>query len=483
MKPDSQRIGRISPLGLIVAMLLGLLGVQAAAGTAAHASTSQFRGVNWANPNDNFVTGDITPVGLSNTDSYSTTYTKATSILKGFQVLGANTVRMAFNRATVTGSWWNSYTAAVDAATALGMNVVLAPWLQHGTIGDSTSFYAMWDTVINKYVSNSNIYFDIMNEPAGYSATSEDNLAAAWVAHYPQIPRGRIIVPGSGADQTLCTVGADARLSGTLLSIHIYGMFGDSHTTEAAWTSDFQGHLCGYASRAVLTEFGAPMTTGVNYDGPRDGKNDVSYLYAITDAVRSQAMGSILWTGVKNAAQTQGPGPCENASCAITSLQGTAPNYTLSVTNHSGLDRLQYGWGGTGGGGGATTGPIHAIGAGKCLDVPNVSHTSGTVVQIWDCNDGTNQTWTHTSGNQLTVYDTAKCLGAAGSQTAAGTPVDIQNCNGGANQQWSLNANGTITSVQSGLCLNVTGASTANGAKVELWTCNGGSNQQWKLGN
>jgi hypothetical protein len=30
--------------------------------------------------------------------------------------------------------------------------------------------------------------------------------------------------------------------------------------------------------RAVVTEFGAPMTTGVNYDGPKDGNNDISYL-------------------------------------------------------------------------------------------------------------------------------------------------------------------------------------------------------------
>jgi hypothetical protein len=44
----------------------------------------------------------------------------------------------------------------------------------------------------------------------------------------------------------------------------------------------------------VLTEFGVPMNTGVNYDGSRDGTNDVSYLYALTDTVRNKGMGSIL---------------------------------------------------------------------------------------------------------------------------------------------------------------------------------------------
>jgi hypothetical protein len=481
MESSKRRFRRLTPVGLVVAMLLGLLGMQAATGTAAQATTSQFHGLNWADPNDNFVTGDLQPVGLYDTDSYATVYAKSTSILKGFQALGANTVRMPLNEATVSGSWWNNYTAAFDTATALGMNVVLTPWLQNGVIGDSNAFYAMWDKVINKYQSNSRVYFGIMNEPWGYSNTDEDNLAAAWVARYSQIPRGRIIVPGAW-EGNLCTVGADSRLSGTLLSLHDYTLGGETHPTEADWITSFENNICGYDSRAFLTEFGVPMNTGVNYDGPRDGTNDVSFLYALTDTVRKQGMGSLLWTGVKYASQTQGPGPCENASCAITSLQGTAPNYTLSITNQSGLDRLQYGWGTSSTGGGATTGSLHAVGAGKCLDVPGATQTNGTVTQIWDCNGGTNQTWTHTASNQLTVYGGAKCLDATGNQTTAGTPVEIWDCNGGTNQQWTLNSNGTITGVQSGLCLDVTGGSTTDGAKIELWNCTGGSNQQWTLG-
>ncbi len=138
--------------------------------------------------------------------------------------------------------------------------------------------------------------------------------------------------------------------------------------------------------------------------------------------------------------------------------------------------------GGSGGGGGG--GAIHAVGAGKCLDVPGLSTTTGTQLDIWTCNGGTNQAWTHTSANQLTVYSgsSQRCLDAYNNQTSPGTKVDIWTCTGGANQQWNVNSNGTITSAQSGLCLDVTGASTANGALAELWTCNGGSNQQWSIG-
>ena len=140
--------------------------------------------------------------------------------------------------------------------------------------------------------------------------------------------------------------------------------------------------------------------------------------------------------------------------------------------------------GASSGGGGTSTGAVHAVGAGKCLDVPNATTTAGTQLQIWDCSGAANQTWTHTSTNQLTVYSGSSlmCLDAYNHQTTAGTKVEIWGCNGGANQQWLINSNGTITGVQSGLCLDVTAASTANGALVELWTCNGGSNQRWTLG-
>ncbi len=133
---------------------------------------------------------------------------------------------------------------------------------------------------------------------------------------------------------------------------------------------------------------------------------------------------------------------------------------------------------------GGSSGEVHAVGAGKCLDVPGSTTTAGTQLDIWTCNGGSNQIWTHTSAGQLTVYSggSQMCLDAFNNQTTPGTKVEIWTCNGQANQQWNLNSNGTITGVQSGLCLDVTGASTANGALAELWTCNGQSNQQWTLG-
>jgi hypothetical protein len=126
----------------------------------------------------------------------------------------------------------------------------------------------------------------------------------------------------------------------------------------------------------------------------------------------------------------------------------------------------------------ASSGALRGVGSNRCLDVPGASQTNGTTTQIWDCWGGTNQQWTLTDSNQLTVYGN-KCLDVPGHATTSGTRPVIWDCNGGTNQQWRVNTDGTVVGVESGLCLSVVGAGTANGTAVEIATCNGGSNQKW----
>jgi hypothetical protein len=128
--------------------------------------------------------------------------------------------------------------------------------------------------------------------------------------------------------------------------------------------------------------------------------------------------------------------------------------------------------------GGGTAGVLRGVGSNRCLDVPGLATTNGTLLQIWDCNGGANQQWTALSNGELQVYGN-KCLDVPNNATTAGTRVEIWDCNDGANQRWTLNSNGTVVGAGSGLCLDVTGAGTANGTAVEIWTCNGGNNQQW----
>ncbi|GAB2608733.1 non-reducing end alpha-L-arabinofuranosidase family hydrolase [Streptomyces capparidis] len=126
----------------------------------------------------------------------------------------------------------------------------------------------------------------------------------------------------------------------------------------------------------------------------------------------------------------------------------------------------------------ASSGALRSVASNKCLDVVGAGQTDGTALQLYDCWGGTNQQWTSTDSNQLTVYGN-KCLDVPGHATTPGTRVHIWSCTGGANQQWRVNTDGTVVGVQSGLCLEAAGAGTANGTAVQIGTCNGGSHQKW----
>nr|WSW48851.1 endo-1,4-beta-xylanase [Streptomyces sp. NBC_01001] len=122
------------------------------------------------------------------------------------------------------------------------------------------------------------------------------------------------------------------------------------------------------------------------------------------------------------------------------------------------------------------SGQAKGVGSGRCLDVPGASTTDGTQLNLWDCNNRTNQQWSYTAAGELRVYGD-KCLDAAG--TGNGTKVQIYSCWGGDNQKWRLNSDGSIVGVQSGLCLDAAGTGTANGTLIQLYSCSGGSNQRW----
>ncbi|MFI6160323.1 MULTISPECIES: endo-1,4-beta-xylanase [Micromonospora] len=157
------------------------------------------------------------------------------------------------------------------------------------------------------------------------------------------------------------------------------------------------------------------------------------------------------YTSVLNALNAAGPGPTGGPTSTPTATPTTPPPS-----------------------GGANR--IVGSQSGRCIDVPNVSQSDGTRVQLYDCHGQSNQQWTYTASKQLTVYG-SKCLDANGSGN--GAAVQIYSCNGQANQQWNVNSNGTISGVQSGRCLDVWG--TGNGQQVQLYDCHGQANQQFRL--
>ena len=64
----------------VLAVLLCFFALSASVPGAAAASpprTNDFRGVNWADPRDNYADDEVVPSGLSTADDYATTYRKA----------------------------------------------------------------------------------------------------------------------------------------------------------------------------------------------------------------------------------------------------------------------------------------------------------------------------------------------------------------------------------------------------------------------
>jgi endoglucanase len=453
-----------------------------AAGTSAASSTAGIKGLNWADSADNYSSGNVVPSGLNASDSYAATQIKANNILAAFQQQGANTIRIPINPPTVSGTWWSGYTGAIDAATAKGMNVILGYWEASssgdGLVDDTTDFWNMWQTVVNKYGATPNIYFEVFNEPHGYSVSALTNLYAEWLGKYPSVPAGRVLLDGAGYATDVNDVGADSRLTGCPLSYHNYTWFNNSLTTSADWEGAVQ--TISYPTRTVMTEFGSPMTTGDNYLGAPGTNRDIAYLQGITNQLRSSGIGGVYWPGLRI-----------GDTYSLLTLSGTS----LTVNNSSGLSRLQYAWGNTTIAqpyGSFSSGNWYEIAnrnSGDVLDVNGQSTAAGARIIQWSYWGGNNQQWSLAAldSGYYTVNNrnSSLLLDVAGASKVSGDSVIQWTADGGLNQQWQVIDIGfgyyQIVNHNSGLSLDVNGASTANGAGIIQWPVNGGSNQQWQI--
>lgn len=305
-------------------------------GTGGGAPAQSFHGVNWAAPGDNYASGPVVPSGLSTSDSYATVYSTAMRVVAGFRKnLDANTLRLPVNPASVgdASAWWKSYRGAIDAATASGFRVILSYWDKQspndGKIDDVTAWNQMWATLTSTYAKNPLVYFEPMNEPYGYTDAQWIQICTTWLADYPAIPRGRVVISGAGYNDHVTTVGAASALDGTLLSLHFYGFWASS-TTEADWLANLEPRLGTYQSRTIIDEAGAPMTTGLNY-ATGDGNQYTSYFDATTDYARQHHMGLVYWPGLRTG--------------DTYSMETLEPDGTLVNNNASGVAQLEWGYG------------------------------------------------------------------------------------------------------------------------------------------
>jgi hypothetical protein len=278
------------------------------------AETAGIHCFNWADAGDNFQKGALVLTGLSATDSYDTVLASSNAIISGFKtVLGANTFRMPINETTVnTATTWAAYKGIFDAAISQNMKVIVAYWLPPGSnhIADMTTWNTMWSTVVAAYGTNDLVYFDVFNEPSGYSATAFITLVQNWMTANPSVPANRVIVAGTTTDIDVNQQGA--ALPNCLLSLHIYDSVGN---TVAAAEAALKTHAGPYYNRTIVTEYVGQSL----------------FLQGITTQMKAYGMGSCYWAGL------EGTG-------GIAKLSGTAPNYTVTVNNATTLATIQSGW-------------------------------------------------------------------------------------------------------------------------------------------
>ncbi|MCU4677395.1 RICIN domain-containing protein [Catenovulum sp. 2E275] len=452
---------------------------------------SGIAGVNWADGRDNFVDGWVIPSGLNSSDDYNTIAAKTDSIINEFQanMQGVNTVRLPINEPSVLENWWDSYKAAIDKASEKNMKVILGYWekssMKDGRIDDTTQFWQMWNKVVAEYQNDSNIYFEVMNEPFGYSASELKTVYADWLSTYSSIPRSRILLGGTGYSENVVPIGSDSQFDGTLLSLHNYAFWDKSITSEATWESNWRGRFGVYASRTVVTEYGAPMTSGLDYDNTASSSETtenqayIAYIRASSRVFRNDNVASVYWPGLR-----------DNDSYTIQTRGGSGNNITLSTTNNSGLNQIICGWG-------EIQCEVSIDGSyrivnrnsAKDLDVDGGATNDGANVLQWTWNSGSNQQWeliaTGDGYYKVKNVNSGKLLDVNGGSTSDGANILQWPDNGGYNQHWQLEDMGNgyhqLINRASGKALDVNQGQTQNGANVIQWTDNNGNNQQWEL--
>lgn len=320
----------------------GVLAAMVISAVNSFAVTSQFRGVNWADKRDNFVSDVLVLSGLSLSDNYQSASVVADRVIGQFQELfGTNSVRIPVNEPTVL-KFWDTYTGVIDMGLSKG-RIVMGYWgpAQPSGPKNMNDWWSMWAKIVEKYGDHPNAYFEIFNEPHMYSKTELRDLYAQWLSKFPNVPRDHILLDGSGLAWNVPDIADDPRFEGCLFAVHEYTFWNMSITTEQGWKNSFKGKVGKYIDRTVCTEWGGAMSpgdkAGVHYDYMDYNSTPTNYFMAyirgMSDQLREWEMGSFYWPGLR-----------DGDWYSMTKRSGEGANIKLEIVNQSGVDRMKMAW-------------------------------------------------------------------------------------------------------------------------------------------
>lgn len=117
---------------------------------------------------------------------------------------------------------------------------------------------------------------------------------------------------------------------------------------------------------------------------------------------------------------------------------------------------------------------------GMCLEIAQSNWATNARIQVWPCNNGTNQKWQY---KDSTLYNPAsgKCLDIWGGCYWKGSECKaaLWPCNNGKNQEWHVK-DGALVNPYRQMCLDVFNG-VSQGAHVQMFACHGGANQKWRF--
>lgn len=319
-----------------------VLAATALSAVSSFAVTSQFRGVNWADKRDNFVSDVLVLSGMSLSDNYQSASVVADRVIGQFQELfGTNSVRIPVNEPTIL-KFWDTYTGVIDMGLSKG-RIVMGYWgpAQPSGPKNMNDWWSMWAKIVEKYGDHPNAYFEIFNEPHMYSKTELRDLYAQWLSKFPNVPRDHILLDGSGLAWNVPDIADDPRFEGCLFAVHEYTFWNMSITTEQGWKNSFKGKVGKYIDRTVCTEWGGAMSpgdkAGVHYDYMDYNSTPTNYFMAyirgMSDQLREWEMGSFYWPGLR-----------DGDWYSMTKRSGEGANIKLEIVNQSGVDRMKMAW-------------------------------------------------------------------------------------------------------------------------------------------
>ena len=223
---------------------------------------------------------------------------------------------------------------------------------------------------------------------------------------------------------------------------------GDAESAARATASQLSG-LYGISTSAAYAMMGLTPIAGVNDDGTDFSISNASSLesFAASNGVQELSFWEVdgydkgtgyQYSSIFNQISGGGGGtpPPTGATGSITGYEGlclddrsasTADFNPVQVYTCNGTNAQSWTV--------ESNGTLQVLGG--CLDVAGAGTTNGTLVDYYPCNGTGAQSWVHESNGELVNTNSGKCLDDTG-YGGSGTQVQIWTCDDTSNQQWNI---------------------------------------------